>query len=188
MAIEGVIPTHQTSAPAAVWRGSTWLNQSRCTCAFLLLSIALVRALATTSSPRTLSATAGLLALIALLWEARARRMGLTITHEGLVVTRVARSVHLKWGEIESFFTRNAGLGLWDDRTIRVQRSQSLGWKVPVGVGMRLPTLMIFGQTNAISRLFGPCDLICGQQRIPQERVVDFLTEQLAHRSDRSPS
>ena len=47
---------------------------------------------------------------------------------------------------------------------------------------------MIFGQTNVVSRLFGPCDLICGDQRIPQERVVDFLTEQLANRGGRRPS
>src|SRR5271165_2237926 len=52
----------------------------------------------------------------------------------------------------------------------------------------RAPTLMIFGQTNVVSRLFGPCDLICGDQRIPQERVVDFLTEQLANRGGRRPS
>ena len=188
MSVEGVLSTHKTSAPAAVWRGSTWLIQSRCTCACLLLAIALVRALATSPSPQTIPATAGLLGLVALLWEWRARKMGLAIKDEGIVITRVFWSVHLEWSEIESFFTRNAGLGLWDDRTIRVQRKQSVGWKVPVGVGMRLPTLMIFGQTNAISRLLGPCDLICGDQRIPQERVVDFLTEQLVRRSERPAS
>jgi len=188
MAVEGVLSTRKTSAPAAVWRGSTWLIQSRCTCACLLLAIALLRALATNPSSQSIPATAGVLALIALLWECRARMMGLAITDEGIVLTRVLGSVHLKWDEIESFFTRNAGLGLWDDRTIRVQRKQSIGWKVPVGVGTRLPTLMIFGQTNAISRLLGPCDLLCGEQRIPQERVVDFLTEQLADRSERPAS
>ena len=185
MSFEGVLSTRQTSAPAAVWRGSTWLIQSRCACACLLLAIALLRALATSPSPQGIPATAGLLGLIALLWEWRARKMGVAITAEGIVATRVVGSVHLKWGEIESFFTRNAGLGLWDDRTIRVQRKQSAGWKVPVGVGMRLPTLMIYAQTNAVSRLLGPCDLICGEQRIPQDRVVDFLTEQLAGRSER---
>ena len=71
---------------------------------------------------------------------------------------------------------------------VDVQLKHAMGWRVPIGVGMRLPTLMIFGQATAISRLLGPCDLICGHLRIPQERVVDFLTEQLANRSERRPS
>jgi hypothetical protein len=188
MALEGVLSSRETSAPAAVWRGSTWLMQSRFTCACLLLSIALLRALATSASPRDIPATVGLLGMIALLWEWRARKMGLEITDDGIVAIRVVGSVHLSWSEIASVFTRRAGAGLWDDKTIRIQRKQSLGWSVPVGVGMRLPTLMIFGQASVISRLFGPCDLICGGQRIPQDRVVDFLTEQLAKRTERPPS
>jgi hypothetical protein len=185
MAHEGVLSTHETSTPASVWRGSTWLIQSRFTCACVLLLITVLRALATSASPRDVPATVGLLGVIALLWEWRARKMGLEITDEGIVAKRIVGSVHLNWSEIASFFTRNAGIGLSDDKTIRIQRKHAMGWRVPVGVGMRLPTLMIFGQASAIGRLFGPCDLICGPQRIPQERVVDFLTEQLAIRSER---
>ena len=59
----------------------------------------------------------GLLGLIALLWEWRARKMGVAITAVGIVATRVVGSMNLKW--------------------------------------------------------------------IPQDRVVDFLTEQLAGRSER---
>src|ERR1700681_4536863 len=104
MALEGVLSTHERSMPAAVWRGSTWLMQSRFTCACLLLSITLLRALATSASPSGIPATVGLLGLIALLWEWRARKMGLEITDEGIVAIRVVGSVHLNWSEIASFF------------------------------------------------------------------------------------
>src|ERR1700676_5718560 len=97
MALEGVLSSRATSAPAAVWRGSTWLMQSRFTCACLLLSIALLLALATSASPRDIPATVGLLGLIALLWEWRARKMGLEITDEGIGANVVGGGGPLVW-------------------------------------------------------------------------------------------
>jgi hypothetical protein len=182
MATEGVLPTHETGAPAGVWRGSSWLMQSRCACACLLLLITLLRALATSPSPRGIPAALGSLGLVALLWEWRARRMGLRITDDGVVAKRVVGSVHVRWGEIASFFARDTGIGLWGVKTIRVQRRQHRGVKVPGWVGMKLPTLAIVSPTSPLWRWLGPCDLVCNGTTIPQDRIVDFLNEQLASR------
>ena len=182
MAVEGVLPSQEARAPAAPWRGSTWLMQSRCMCACLLLVVTLLRALATSPMPRDIPAALGWLGLLALLWEWRARRMGIAITDDGLVAKRLVGRVHLPWNEIESFFTREA-MGQWGVKTVRVQRKQHRGVKVPGGVGMQLPTLGIISQTSPLWRWFGPCDLVRAGTTIPQEHLVDFLNEQLTSQS-----
>jgi hypothetical protein len=158
-------------------RGSIWLLQSRLICGVVLGTITIPGVLAHGLSVSGLPATAAFLAAVALPWEWRARKMGLRVTDEGIVATRAVDTVHLNWPEIAAFFARD--VGVWGDKTIHVQRKRFLGRGVPKGIGLTLPTLMIVSPNNPIGRWAGPCDLLHGERRIPQEQVVAFLTDQL---------
>jgi hypothetical protein len=131
--------------------------------------------------------TFGLLCAVVLPWEWRARRMGIRITEDGIIAVRAIDSVHLTWDEIATFFVRPAGLGLWGDGTIRVQRKQFAGRNVPAKIGMALPTIVLLGQSNPIGRWLGPCDLVGEGETVPQERVLAFLNTELARSAEARP-
>jgi hypothetical protein len=126
----------------------------------------------------------GVFAGIFLLCDWRARKMGLRITDDGLEAVRFVDTVRLRWEDIAGFFTRPAGFGLWGDASIRVRRRRFLGRRVPQGVGMVLPTLLIVGQGNPIGRWFGACDLVGPDMRIPQAEILDYLAGELRKHQD----
>jgi len=126
------------------------------------------------------TATAVVWATVILLWEMRARRMGFRVTDDHLVATRAFGTEKVRWTDIDGFFLRK--IGLWSDRTIRIQRKKLLGVGAVRGVGRPLPTVLLPARNNPIGRRLGPCDLVCGVGDVPEDQVLEFLQSLLAEK------
>jgi hypothetical protein len=162
-----------------VLRGANWRKQARTLYVALTAFLVIPHAIASGLDVHGLPATVAVLGGLYLLCDWRVRKMGLRITDDGLEAIRFVDTVRVRWDEIAGFFTRPAGFGLWGDFTIRVHRKALLGKRIPRGVGMALPTVMIIGQTNPIGRWIGPCDLVGPNQRVAQADIVHYLTTAL---------
>jgi hypothetical protein len=153
-------------------------------CAWLLLVITVPSLVARDVHGITASAvlkTLAVLALIALAWEWRSRKMGLRLTSDGIEAIRAVDTVRVRWGDVEGFFLR--GFGMWGEQTVHVQRKRALRLMVPRGFGMRLPTIILNGPSSPARRWFGACDLVGGDSTIPQDKLVGFLNAELQRRA-----
>jgi len=159
------------------WRGSGWSKRFRTTFAILYLLITVPPFAGAGVAAKGVVSWIALSCVTAAAYEWRARKMGVEITDHGIVLIRPLNSTKLTWSEIETFFARDGRYGR--DKTVHVQRKRFIGQRVPKGIGLPLPTLAIISQYCPIGRWFGPCDLVCGERRVPQDEVLSFLNDTL---------
>jgi hypothetical protein len=168
-----------------LWQGSLWPKQRTLVFWALWLMITISAFVSGAGSAKGYVSWAIGTAILAALWRWRASRMGLRVTPDGIEVVRAFDTFKLSWSEVERFFARDAGPGVWGDKTIHVQRRRFVGQRVPDGVGVRIPTLGFVSQRNVIGRRFGPNDLCNGPQRIPQGEKLVFLNNAVAAHTSR---
>jgi hypothetical protein len=161
----------------ALWQGSTWRRCHRSLLGVLLLVLIVPHAIADGVAARGLPATAAVLAIVVASWEWRAGRMGLRIARDGLDLVRAIDTVQLDWSRVAGFFEADAGFGLWGSKTIRIRPRRKR--RLPQW-GIGVPTLLSIDRRALLGILGGPCDLVCGETRIPQDQVLAFLAEQHA--------
>lgn len=114
---------------------------------------------------------------MALGWFWRARRMGVRIGAEGLIVVRPFDSVTVRWEEVERFSTRPIRSRLWRGEVLQLERRAVGRESAPDPPPVALPTLGVPALARLLGRRLGPADALYGERPVPAGGVLALLDE-----------
>jgi hypothetical protein len=161
------------SGEREVIRGSNWSRASRVSIAVVFVG-QLVFVVG--SGPRAIATDVAFALPVVLMCDWRARRMGLAITDEALVLVRFLRTIAVPWPDIEFFYESPSGEGR-SLRFERVRRRRTLCRR------LRVSTLFWVNPPSRWSRWYGACELEYEGRLVHQAELCDFFEEQRIRRS-----
>jgi hypothetical protein len=110
---------HDSDSAVGLWQGSLWRKQRLLVFWVLWLMITIPAFVSGAGSAKGYVSWAIGTAILAALWRWRASRMGLRVTPEGIEVIRAFDTFKLCWSDVERFFARDAGHGIWATRRFK---------------------------------------------------------------------
>jgi len=112
-------------------------------------------------------------ALLTAAVEWRARKMGVIVTPDELVLVRALNRTHIKWADIDDF--QPVAFGIWGEQRVRVKRHRRLGAAAPAA-----PTLILTPTRSWWTWWFRPARLRAAGAL--EGEPLDFLRELLQSR------
>lgn len=120
---------------------------------WVFLAAELLGARPSGTSEGTIALWLAFFSLLAAVCEWRARKMGIVVTEDELILVRALNRTRIPWSEIEDF--RPAPYGLWGEARLRVKRRGRLRAKIAI------PTLVLTPSRSWWTWWFQPARLRC---------------------------